>query len=108
MTTVTRYWQGRYDFIRSARESRLCLSLWRGRDGWVLVEGDAIKVAEQYRKAVEERVGVTLSIGVASSIDLSDEDNKAVALLKKADERMNKAKKSGKSNVVSVDRNEKN
>jgi|GEM_PF-2409132 len=69
----------------------------------ILVDGDDIKVAEQYRKAVEERVGVTLSIGVASSIDLSDEDNKAAALIKKADERMYKAKKSGKNNVVSID-----
>lgn len=69
----------------------------------ILVDGDTIKVAEQYRKAVEERVGVTLSIGVASSIDLSDEDNKAGALIKKADERMYKAKKSGKNNVVSID-----
>lgn len=69
----------------------------------ILVDGDTIKVAEQYRKAVEERVGVTLSIGVASSIDLSDEDNKAAALIKKADERMYKAKKSGKNNVVSID-----
>ncbi|MFG3613486.1 GGDEF domain-containing protein [Rummeliibacillus stabekisii] len=69
----------------------------------ILVDGDALKVAEQYRKEVEERVGVTLSIGVASSTDLSNDDNKAAALIKKADERMYTAKRSGKNKVVSVD-----
>lgn len=69
----------------------------------IVMEGDAEKIAEAFRKNVEKSALVTVSVGVASSSEIVEEEGKAMAVIKKADERMYVAKTSGKNQVVSID-----
>lgn len=60
----------------------------------IVKSGNAKKKAEQFREVVESRVGVTVSVGVATG----SED--APAIIKAADMAMYEAKTSGKNRVV--------
>lgn len=63
------------------------------------------KIAENFRERVKQKVGVTVSVGIASSIELASEPDEDLHLrtIKKADERMYFAKINGKNRVVSED-----
>lgn len=69
----------------------------------IVVSGDAVRFAEQLRERVEKEVKITVSVGVASSKELQGQGLERLGLrtIKKADERMYKAKTSGKNKVVS-------
>lgn len=68
----------------------------------VVTFGNAEKIAEEIRSKLEAVVGITASIGVASSKELSETviGEKVLALLTLADSRMYKAKQFGKNRVV--------
>lgn len=63
----------------------------------LVIEDDAVEIAETFRKNLPEFAGVTASIGVAVSNDELD----AQGLIAKADDAMYAAKHSGKNKVVS-------
>lgn len=64
---------------------------------------DTAKLAEQFRVAVEKEVGVTISLGVANSEEISKSYRPRLELdtIKLADERMYISKKTGKNKVTS-------
>lgn len=62
----------------------------------IVIHGNSNKLAENFRKKVEELTSVTVSVGVATNEDKTE----AQALIKCADERMYQAKNSGKNKVV--------
>jgi len=63
------------------------------------------KIAEKFRERVEKEVGVTVSVGIASSTEISmkSDPDLHILTLRKADERMYLAKNNGKNQVVSSD-----
>jgi diguanylate cyclase (GGDEF)-like protein len=63
----------------------------------LVIEDDAVEIAETFRKNLPEFAGVTASIGVA----VSDDELDAQGLIAKADDAMYVAKHSGKNKVVS-------
>ncbi|MEX3624899.1 GGDEF domain-containing protein [Viridibacillus arvi] len=69
----------------------------------IVIEGNSRDIGEKFRKCVESEVGVTISVGIASSREILVTEKKGTALIKKADERMYVAKKTGKNRVVSDD-----
>lgn len=71
----------------------------------IVVSGDVMRLAEQFRERVEQEVHVTVSIGVASSKEMMGQglDRLGLRTIKRADERMYMAKNTGKNKVVSIE-----
>ncbi|MCM3390202.1 GGDEF domain-containing protein (plasmid) [Ureibacillus chungkukjangi] len=68
----------------------------------IVTNGDANKLAEIFRERVEKEIGVTVSVGVAHSNELTQEPLEDLhnRTIKKADFRMYAAKNNGKNRVV--------
>jgi diguanylate cyclase (GGDEF)-like protein len=71
----------------------------------VVTFGNAVKLAEEIRANLQKDVGITASIGVASSQELAEVNNadKGLKTIILADKRMYKAKQTGKNRVISSD-----
>lgn len=71
----------------------------------IVISGDAVKLAEQFRERVEKELKVTVSIGVASSKELQGLERLGMRTITCADKRMYIAKNTGKNKVINIDSN---